>query len=150
LQWINEDPVYVLIRNELPAQYDTSGRQLKPKQRHVFAKFKRGIAEPYVLELALKTFDFRKKPTNVAAERWAAYYDSVEAQNEHGWTDEEREAIEDKLTNSGIGALLVERPKLAKPWATYDKLAVVGRRTAALVAEKVSEIVRTNGPVRLR
>ena len=52
-------------------------------------------------------------------------FDTVEAQATNGWTDSEREAVEEWLLrkpNLGIDFIQVEKHKQAPPWPTYDKM----------------------------
>jgi hypothetical protein len=141
--WIAEDPVYVLVRNETEAIYDTQGRQISPKQRHVFAKFKRGGAPGWALRKGLETFEFRKMPERgVSKQQWLAYYDVKEDASQMGWTEEEQAAIVATLDGAGgHAALRIAPDKLAAPWPKYDSLKVQGQRTIEKVAEKIAETV---------
>lgn len=121
MQFIAEDPIHVVIRNETPALYDTAGRMVAPVKRRVFAKFVRGVAPGWALAVAQGSFEFRKMPMDVTFQQWVAYYDSVEDQGNMGWTDEEREAIEEKLY-SHHACVVVERPKVPAPWPKYDEI----------------------------
>lgn len=120
MQYIAEDPIHVVVRNETPALYDTGGRMIAPVKRRLFAKFTRGVAPTWAVEIAEKTFELRKMHLEVTVQQWIAYYDSVEDQAAMGWTDEERKAIEEKL-DGHHAAMLVERPRVAAPWPTYDE-----------------------------
>lgn len=134
MQFIAEDPIRVVVRSEIKALHDTAGRQVAPKQRRIFAQFKRGIAEAWAVRKAEETFEFRKRAMfegggTIPIAQWAAYYDSVEAQQENSWTTEERELIENTLLAHNNCVLLVPE-KLAAPYPNYDKhRKVVGKRT---------------------
>jgi hypothetical protein len=61
-----------------------------------------------------------------------------------------RKRVEEALLNNPDhgkqeGYLLVEKPKVKAPWASYDKLTIQGRRTAELVAQKNLEIAAETG-----
>lgn len=134
MQWMDENPVHVPIRSEIPPIFDSRGRMLEKKQRRLYAKFKRGLPG-WAEDIAAKTFEMRNKPPDVTPGRWCAYYDSVEGQGEMGWTDEERQLIEQTLNERGYLPLQV--PPLSKPWPGIDKITVAGRRTVELAAEKI-------------
>jgi hypothetical protein len=143
LQFIAEDPVHVVVRNESPAIVDArSGGVITQKQRRVFAKFSRGTAPRWAAELGVATFEFRRRPEGVTPEQWLAFYDSIEDQGGRGWTDEEREAIEAKLQSTD-GVLLVEKPKLAAPWPSYPKLLAskAPGPTRKQIADKITATV---------
>jgi hypothetical protein len=75
-------------------------------------------------------------------------FDTKVAQDEHGWTDEQRELIEQRLLDSddyGREYVLFAPPRAAKPWPRYDDLRVVGNRTPEKVADKIIEMVRELG-----
>ena len=145
-QWIAEDPIHVVIRNEEPALYDTQGRLVKPAQRRVWAKFRRGTAPKWANEVAKDHFDFRKMPERgVSAEQWLAYYDVKEDALEQGWTEEEQEAIVQRLGVVAHAAVPVEAPRMVAPWPAYDKLVAKGARTEEKVAEKVAEKIMEDG-----
>lgn len=130
MHFIAEDPIQVHIRSEKPQIVDANTREvIAPKQRRVYAKFKRGTAPGWLREKALATFEFRKRPGLVDPGAWVAYYDSIEDQVEKGWTDEERQVIEEKLSQH-VNCLKAEQERLAPPYGNYDKhRKTVGKRT---------------------
>lgn len=132
--FIAEDPLQYAIRPEKPAIHDTNGRMIADKQRRIVIQFSRGTAPQWVKEIAVKTFEFRKRPVEIPVETWVSYYDSVEDQSTRGWTDEEREEIENVLSVA-FDVLKIEPPELAKPWPTIDKL-----RSADKIAETAEDI----------
>lgn len=144
MMFISEDPVQHVVRPEVAAVHDTAGRMIAPKQRRLVIQFRRGHAPFWVRDLALRTFEFRKRPDEIAPETWIAWYDSAEDQQARGWNDEEREFIENYLSGA-YQVLKVEQPRVAKPWPTIDRLTVVGRRTAEDVAEKMAALAGETG-----
>lgn len=55
-----------------------------------------------------------------------SWFDSDFSQRVHGWTDEEREAVEQKLLgepNIGSDYIVIVPEKAQKPWGSYDKLS---------------------------
>ena len=144
MMFISEDPVQHVVRTEIPAVHDTAGRMISPKQRRIVIQFQRGHAPMWVRELAVRTFEFRKRPEEIPVETWVSWYDSAEDQKARGWTDEERKAIEEYLVGA-FATLHVEQPRVAKPWPTVDRLTVVGRRTAEDVAEKMASVAEEIG-----
>lgn len=134
-QWIAEDPVHVVVRTEGPAVYDTKGRMVQQKQRRVFAKFQRGGIPPFALDIATKTFEFRKKPPEVPLENWAGFYDLETDTMRNGWTEEEQAAIAERLDSAYIR---IEKPKQEAPYANYVKnTTAVGKRTLEAVVARV-------------
>lgn len=148
-EFIAEDPVHVVVSSEQPPIYDVKGRMVQPKTRKVWAKFQRGIAPQYAIDVALKSFGFRKiHQVSIGGgefprERWFGYYNSREAQREHGWTDDEHEMIVERLRSAGY--LEVEPVKMAPPWPSYDKLVAQGRRTPEMVVEKILAKIEEDG-----
>jgi len=145
VQFIAEDPIHVVVRNETPALYDTAGRMVAPARRRVFAKFKRGTAPAHAREIAEKRFEFRRIQQGVEPGQWVAFYDSIEDQKQMEWSDEERQAIEEKLLNHHA-AVLIELPRLTPPWPKYDELvATKGGLTNKQVIEKILTRVEEDG-----
>lgn len=145
MQFIDEDAVHVVVRSETPALYDPATRQMvAAKRRRVYAKFTRGTAPSYAIELAKQMFGFNKKPAEIAVERWCAFYDSKQAQYEFGWTDEEREAIEERLIRQGY--VQAEKPKLPAPYRNYDAhRKTVGKRTIEHVIADITATFEAAG-----
>lgn len=140
MMFISEDPVQHAVRPETPAVYDQTGqRVVSPKQRRVVIQFQRGHAPLWVREVALASFDFRKRPVEIPPETWVSWYDSDEDQQAHGWTDEEKHAIEEYLCTA-FGTLRVEQPQQPKPWEAITKLTVTKARTAEQVAADMARI----------
>lgn len=122
MQYIAEDPIHVVCRNEDPPLTDGKGGIVRPGRRRLFAKFTRGTAPDFAREIGLRTFELRKMPEDgVSREQWLAFYDSVEAAAQNGWTKDEREAIEAKLATVD-GVLVVARPRTPAPWPNYDTI----------------------------
>lgn len=76
-------------------------------------------------------------------------FDSIYAQEVNGWTDEEREIVEEALrTGPGHGGdyIIVERAKAPAPYRLYDKhRKVSGRRTIEHVIKDIEDAFRTAG-----
>lgn len=146
MQFIAEDPIHVVCQNETQPLHDTSGRLVRPGGRRLYAKFERGVAPRFAQEIGLRVFEFRKMPEGgVTAEQWLAYYDSVEAQQRHGWTDDERTVIEAKLKTLD-GVLVVERPRQPAPWPSYDEIvASRGGLSSKQVVEKILATIDATG-----
>lgn len=71
-------------------------------------------------------------------------FDSEVAQELHGWTDEQRKLIEQRLLEGpdiGTEYIVYDPPKAAKPWPKYDDLKAVGQRTPEKVAQRIVEMV---------
>lgn len=69
-------------------------------------------------------------------------FDSLLAQEENGWTDEERELVEQKLLDSphyGSDHRVIEKEPAARPWPTYDgdsveQIVMIARATGLVEA----------------
>lgn len=147
MQFIAPDPVHVHVRGEFAALYDNSGRMLQTKKRRVHAKFQRGLPG-WAVPIAVETFDIGRIPPDFTAQNWFAMYDSELDQQRAGWTDEERQAIEEALQQKYIK---LEVPEAELPYPAYLKHRKVhGRRTVEMAvadivaALKVAEISTEN------
>lgn len=127
MQFLAPDPLHVVIRNEDPALFDSRGRMVKPKGRRLYAKFRRGLPGEAV-SAAVAAFDTGRLPEDMTPGRWFCLYDSNLDQQQMGWTDSEREAIEAKLIE--LGHLRFEAQKSDVPYDNYLKHRKVhGKRT---------------------
>lgn len=75
-------------------------------------------------------------------------FDSLWAQSVNGWTDEEREIVEERVRTgpgNGVDYVVVDTPRVPAPWPGYDSLTVQGRRTIQLVAEKIAAMTADTG-----
>lgn len=145
MQFIAEDPVHVVVRSPIPRMFDPRdpSRLVREGQKRLFAKFQRGFAPEYARRKALATFSFNKIHEGISREQWVAFLDTEQAQAEHGWTDEERRLVEERLVARGY--VQVEPERVPAPWPAYDKLVAHGRRTIEMVAEKIAEKVAEDG-----
>lgn len=146
MQFVAEDPVHVVVSNDIPAIFDTKGGMVTPSRRRVFAKFTRGTAPQWARKTALELFEFRKMPERgVSVDKWIAFYDSVEDAARNGWTDEERELIEQKL-QTHHSCVEVEAPKIPAPYPHYDRQRKRhGQRKIEHVIAEIVETVKTTG-----
>lgn len=129
------------VRSEGPAIYDGNGRMIQPKSRRLYAEFGEGIPEPF-WALAKQLFPYYADQTEKPIERYGGFYDSLIDQQQRGWTDEEREVIEQKLLQVGGDYVRVEVPKAPVPYASYPKQRKIhGRRTLDHVIEDISKAV---------
>jgi hypothetical protein len=141
-QYIAADALHIVVRSEGPALFDTKGQMVEKKKRRVFARFERSMAPHWVRELDVaKNLRMDARPENMLPGNWLCFYSVEGDAQRHGWTAEEQDAIRERLDRTE-GAVKVERPRLAAPWPAYDKLTVVGRRTAEIVGEKIAETVK--------
>lgn len=147
MQFIAEDPVNVVVRVAQPPIIDPNTRGVIQRgTRRLFAKFQRGTAPAWATKIGLALYEFRRQPQGVSPEQWLSFYDSIEEQQRNGWTDEERAEIEQKLLITD-GVKLVEKPRVAAPWPSYDKL-VAGSRPAPSrkeIVEKILAIIDEQG-----
>lgn len=135
--FMSERQKAVTVRNEKPVYSLKTGERIDTIRR-VYANLERGYMPPWALQLAEETFSMGGKPPNVPTQRWIASYDSVLAQQQEGWTDEERELIEKKLLSQG-DVRLIEQPQVPAPYAQYDKhRKIVGQRKLEQVLADIS------------
>jgi hypothetical protein len=133
LQFIAPDPVHVVVTSATPALHDTAGRMVAPKKRRTYAKFIRGAAPAWAVEIGRQAYEFRNMPPDIQVEQWLCHYDSIQDQAKMGWTDEEREAIEAKVIAQGY--LRIEEPKLEAPYPGYDRFKGSAKDLARKLAE---------------
>lgn len=131
----------LIVRSEGPAIYDQAGRMIKPKARRLYADIGEGIPAPY-WELAKELFPAYAEQTEKPIERYGGFYDSIVDQQQRGWTDEEREVIEQKFLEVGGDYVRVELPKAPLPYAAYEKQRKIhGRRTLEHVISDIKQVV---------
>lgn len=112
--FINDDPVDVRVRS---AERDDKGRLIRGGKRQLSAKFQRGAAPGYARKIGAETFVMTTRPPEVAAEDWLSAFDSNAAQEQWGWSDDERELVEQRLLEQRY--LAVEPPKVEPPYQRY-------------------------------
>lgn len=84
-----------------------------------------GGLSPWEREAALQHFYFGAKGYDEDVSRRLAVYDTEAAQMMHGWDDETREEIEERLRSvpgNGIDFIEVQPPRVQAPWPSYDDL----------------------------
>lgn len=142
--FICDQPRHVAVRSEGRPLYDTRGNLVQPKTRKVWAKFKRGEAPTYARIIGMEAFPMLDRPVEIEAGDWLCAYDSVAAQKDQGWTDEERETIEQKLLEQGY--MPVEKPRLSPPYPRYDQhRKTAGKRTIEHVVKDIVATFETAG-----
>jgi hypothetical protein len=103
--------------------------QRQELSKDLFCKFETYVPTDEERELGLETFSFLGLPedrdTNapVSPRNRISGFDSVVAQRDLDWTDEEREIVETALRNSfayGDEFIEVTQKAAAKPWPMYD------------------------------
>ena len=112
----------------------------------IFAEFTHGPVPDWAMKQVLKRLDFGFLPDGWTPEMQISSFDSVVAQNQNGWKDSEREALEEHLARQvGEDYILVEPERAPKPWATYDKLFARKGMTQEQAVEKIISIVVDTG-----
>lgn len=143
-QWILEDPEHIVVRSEDEPMYDNTGRKISNGRRRLYAKFQRGGLPDYAVEVATSLWSFRKMPDGVIVRDFAGFYDSEADAIRMGWTDAEREEIEEYLDK--FGAPRVGKPVPVAPWPKYDATKPGGRGvTWQTVAERHLETAENTG-----
>jgi hypothetical protein len=142
--FMSERQKAVTVRNEKQIFSPKTGEKIDTIRR-VYANLERGYMPEWAIALAEETFPMGGKPPNVPTHRWIASYDSALAQVQEGWTDEERELIETTLLRKS-GVRVVEAPKLAAPYAQYDKhRKLTGQRKTEHVLSDISKTYELAG-----
>lgn len=138
----------VTVRAAKPPLYDDRGNLTRERIRGLAAQFERGGCPDWAKEVVFKRFSFRGIPDGIAREHRIGTFDSLQAQQDLRWSDEEREIVErflEQHASRTANFIVVQKPRVEAPWASYDELTVVGRRTAGMVAEKIVQVIRDTG-----
>lgn len=116
------------VRQRIVEAYATG--HSKVIQTELTAHFMPGALRPEERELALRSWSFngfyqeQDEVTQVAPDYRIGVFDSIQAQREHGWSDEERRAVEDELVRLSIEdpntLIVMAEEKLVAPWPNYD------------------------------
>jgi hypothetical protein len=115
---------------------------VKETRPRIFAKFARGGAPDWVVKHALATLNFTGIPQNVTPEQRLWVWDSVAAQKAGGWSNQERQDIENfmlqQLSDGNTNDYCVaEKTAVVAPWPAYDKLQAVGDITEEEIADQI-------------
>lgn len=106
-----------------------SDGQRQENTKHLQAKFRRGVLSEEEENVAIAGLNHTGRPIDqdtsehVSPRSRISGFDSVEAQEFNGWTDEERELVENTLRTSpfnGIEFLELDSVAAKKPWPSYD------------------------------
>jgi len=129
MRFISKYAKYMLnVRNPIVEHYATG--QSKEIQRALIAKFDIMVPTADERALARQRFSFngfaqeQDLVTIVEPDARISGYDSVLTQREEGWSDEERELVEQALLAEARrlpeDLVVVETEPLSPPWPTYD------------------------------
>jgi len=117
----------VLVQGEDRINFANGSSQVTRKE--IAAYFKPGMLRPHEREAAIAKFNFNglyqemDEATMVPPDYRIGLFDSMLAQEQNGWTDEEREMVEQRLSSDAekYGNLLVApRSSVPPPWPNYD------------------------------
>jgi len=129
MRFVSKYARYILnVRRPITEYYATG--QSKEVQRALVAQFDVAVANADERAQARQRFSFngfaqeQDKVTIVEPDARISGYDTRLAQIEHGWSDEERELVEEELLKE-VNRLpedlfLVEEIRALPPWPTYD------------------------------
>jgi hypothetical protein len=136
----------VTVRTKKPIFSQKTGEQIGTTKK-IGAQFQPGGAlPPWAKEQALARLSWRGLPQEIQPGEQIAWFDSDQYAYDNKLTDDEKQMVEDVLDRGqGEDFIRVEQPKIEAPWKSYDELTVHGRRTAAIVAEKIVELVQATG-----
>ena len=122
-----------------------NGDKIKELPR-VYAEFTHGPVPPWAMTQALRRIDWGFLADGWSPEMQISSFDSLEAQAELGWSDEDRIALEEHLNaRQGQDFIHVEPEKAPKPWAAYDKLFAKKGMNQEQAVEKITEIILDTG-----
>lgn len=129
MRFISRFGLYGVSVRPLLTEHYASGVS-KVVQTSLDAMFKIGSLLPEERELAVSRWTFngsyqeRDEVTTVAPDYRIGSFDSVQAQLDHQWTNEERKQVEDELISLAErfpnDLLYVPETKLDPPWPRYD------------------------------
>lgn len=142
--FLAEVKLTVPVQSAKPIFSPATGQEIG-KQKKLCAFFTRGAAPDWAKAEGLRRLEMRGVPEGVDPATRIAVFDSVAAQIQQGWTDDERERVEAHLrTRQGI--IEIDQPKVPAPYALYTKHRKVhGRRTADLAVKDILAAYETAG-----
>lgn len=117
----------VQVRAIQTEAYASGGMSVATKP--LYARFDVGQLRPEERELALNTWTFnglyqeQDEVTIVPPDYRIGLFDSVQAQVADGWSDEERQLVENDLTKASLDLgdiIVVPRTMVEPPWPRYD------------------------------
>lgn len=117
----------VQIQPLITEDYATGGQ--KTLQNALYARFEPGGLEPFEREVVLAQWSFQgsyqelDEVTTVPPDYRIGVFDSVLAQQQHGWTDETRQKVEQGLIDVQKLNEILALPKttVPAPWPLYDE-----------------------------
>lgn len=112
------------------------------------AFFRKAGVTAWERDFAVKHFGFRGVGDGEDPIDRISSYDTEEEAQRLGWSDEEKQRVEQFLDAHAAQTtdyFRVEKPALPAPWPKYDELLPAGRRTAELVAIQIAETVQNLG-----
>lgn len=121
------DQFGVLVQGEIREQYATGTSRVLT--REIAAYFKPDMLRPHEREFALTQFNFRglyqelDEVTTVQPDYRIGVFDSVLSAEANGWTDEEREMVEQRLLSDAEryeSIVVAPHASVPPPWPRYD------------------------------
>jgi hypothetical protein len=139
----------VQVRPQIVEAYATG--QSKVIQPQLIAAFDVALVTGEERALARQHFSFngfaqeQDLVTVVEPDARISAFDSRLAQAEHGWSDEEREAVEALLTKNAEylpeDLIRIERERLSPPWPSYDQFSGTRQQLAQKIEEDGYDVV---------
>jgi len=103
---------------------------VKVTQTPLLAEFREGLMTPEERALCKQSWTFngfyqeQDEVTPVEPDYRLGLFDSIQAQAQNGWSDEDRRAVEEALIATAArepnSIIVVAETRLAPPWPTYD------------------------------
>lgn len=121
----------VQVRHQIVESYATGHSRVI--QTALVAHFREGTLRPEERQLAMQTWNFngfyqeQDEVTQVPPDYRIGVFDSVIAQGDHNWSDDDRRTVEEELVRLSINdpntLIVMAEEKIAPPWPNYDVFA---------------------------
>lgn len=138
--FISETTKTFIARPERAIYDPATGRRVNA-ERSLFVKFRRREAPLWAREVGVREFQMVAKPPHMDAAEWVSFVDTLAEQQAHGWSDDEREIVDNRL-RSERQVIEVHVPVPEAPWRNYgDLTAKQNLDLAVKTATPVSELI---------
>jgi hypothetical protein len=136
---------FIAVHEEVELLASGQAKRIAPG---FICEFTHGGTNDYERDIALQTFKFNGVPRDESGTRHidpvfrVSSYDTAVIEN-----PDLRKKVEKALL-AGQGAenhILTEKPTVAAPWPSYDRLVAQGKRTVDMVADKIASTVTDQG-----
>jgi len=133
----------VQVRPQISEAYANGA--VKVTQTPLLAEFREGLMTPEERALCKQSWTFngfyqeQDEVTPVEPDYRLGLFDSIKAQIDNGWTDEERRLVEEALERTAVrepnSVIVVHEARLEPPWPTYDSFTGSVNELCTKIAE---------------